>query len=139
MAHNQYPPDRRRDRLIGLASFLWLLWVSVRSAWKAAHADDVVVKEAGTIAFVSLLGMLWGMYLDFYGGMQVYYLVVVHHGLYRRRGATRREAGARRRGRGLRHDMRIVYFNYEWDLRESVGAAAHIYELTSGLRRSATK
>lgn len=31
--------------------------------------------------------------------------------------------------------MRIVYFNYEWDLRESSGAAAHIYELTSGLRR----
>src|SRR5690349_11196325 len=31
--------------------------------------------------------------------------------------------------------MRIVYFNYEWDLREAVGAAAHIYELSSGLRR----
>src|SRR5436853_4269101 len=31
--------------------------------------------------------------------------------------------------------MRIVYFNYEWDLRESSGAAAHIFELTSGLRR----
>ena len=31
--------------------------------------------------------------------------------------------------------MRVVYFNYEWDLREAVGAAAHIYELSSGLRR----
>ncbi len=31
--------------------------------------------------------------------------------------------------------MRIVYLNYEWDLREAVGAAAHISELTHGLRR----
>jgi O-antigen ligase len=75
MAHNQYLLIGAETGLLGLASFLWLLWVSVRSAWKAAHADDVVVKEAGTIAFVSLLGMLWGMYLDFYGGMQVYFLL----------------------------------------------------------------
>lgn len=31
--------------------------------------------------------------------------------------------------------MRIAYLNYEWDLQESVGAAAHISELTAGLRR----
>jgi len=75
MAHNQYLLIGAETGLIGLASFLWLLWVSVRNAWKAAHAEDVLVKEAGTIAFVSMLGMLWGMYLDFYGGMQVYFLL----------------------------------------------------------------
>lgn len=31
--------------------------------------------------------------------------------------------------------MRILYLNYEWDLRECSGAAAHIHELASGLRR----
>lgn len=29
--------------------------------------------------------------------------------------------------------MRVVYFNYEWDLRESSGAATHIAELTRNL------
>lgn len=31
--------------------------------------------------------------------------------------------------------LRITYLNYEWDLRESSGAATHIAELTAGLRR----
>jgi glycosyltransferase involved in cell wall biosynthesis len=30
--------------------------------------------------------------------------------------------------------LRVVYFNYEWDLRESSGAATHIAELGNGLR-----
>jgi glycosyltransferase involved in cell wall biosynthesis len=31
--------------------------------------------------------------------------------------------------------VRILYLNYEWDLRESSGAATHIHELSTGLRR----
>jgi hypothetical protein len=30
--------------------------------------------------------------------------------------------------------MRVLYLNYEWDLRESSGASTHMRELTAGLR-----
>ncbi len=72
MAHNQYLLVAAETGLIGLAAFLSVLWVSIRSAWRAARSDDILIREAGTILLISLLAMVWGMNLDFYGGMQVY-------------------------------------------------------------------
>jgi O-antigen ligase len=72
MAHNQYLLVAAETGLIGLAAFLSVLWVSIRSAWRAARSDDLLIREAGTILLISLLAMVWGMNLDFYGGMQVY-------------------------------------------------------------------
>lgn len=72
MAHNQYLLVAAETGLIGLFTFLWVLWVSVKAAWRAARSDDLLIREVGTVLLISLLALLWGMQLDFYAGMQVY-------------------------------------------------------------------
>ncbi len=61
--------------IIGLIAFLWILWIAIKSAATAARAPDSLVSETGAVLFAYLMGFLWGMNLDFYGGMQVYVLL----------------------------------------------------------------
>ncbi len=75
MAHNQYLLVAAETGILGLATFLWVLVVSMKAAWRAARSDDLLIREVGTILLISLLAMAWGMYLDFYSGMQVYTLL----------------------------------------------------------------
>jgi len=75
MAHNQYLLVAAETGLVGLATFIWMIVVSFRSAWRAAHSDDLLVKEVGIALVVSIGSLIWGMSLDFYTGMQAYPLL----------------------------------------------------------------
>lgn len=75
IAHNQYLLIGAEAGLIGLGAFLWILWVAIRSAATAARAPDSIVSETGAVLFAYLMAFVWGMNLDFYGGMQVYVLL----------------------------------------------------------------
>jgi O-antigen ligase len=72
IAHNQYLLIGAEAGLLGLFAFLRILWIAVKSAATAARAQDSLIAETGAALFATLLGCIWGMFLDFYGGMQVY-------------------------------------------------------------------
>src|SRR6185295_13928638 len=74
IAHNQYLLIAAEAGLIGLLAFLRILWVAIASAATAARGSGIV-GETGAVLFAYLLGFVWGMNLDFYGGMQVYVLL----------------------------------------------------------------
>src|SRR6185436_17857713 len=70
IAHNQYLLVGAEAGLVGLFAFLRVLWIAVRSAAAASRARDLLIAETGAALFATLLGCIWGMFLDFYGGMQ---------------------------------------------------------------------
>ncbi len=72
IAHNQYLLVAAETGILGLGGFLWILLMAFRSAAAGARAPDTIVSETGAVLFAYLLGFVWGMNLDFYGGTQIY-------------------------------------------------------------------
>src|SRR6476646_7955676 len=66
IAHNQFLHVTAEAGVVGLAAFVWLLWVSLRAAASARRSKDSQIYEAATALFVAQIAMLWGMNLDFY-------------------------------------------------------------------------
>jgi O-antigen ligase len=75
IAHNQFLLVGAETGLVGLAAFVWVLWLAIKAAYVGSRARDPLVGETGMVLLAFLLAMTWGMNLDFYGGMQVYVLL----------------------------------------------------------------
>lgn len=75
IAHNQYLLIGAEAGIVGLIAFLRILWIAIRSARAASRAPDSIVAETGAVMFAYMIALVWGMNLDFYGGMQVYVLL----------------------------------------------------------------
>ena len=75
IAHNQYLLIGAEAGIVGLIAFLRILWIAIKSSAAAARAPDSIVSETGAVLLAYMIALVWGMNLDFYGGMQVYVLL----------------------------------------------------------------
>ena len=75
IAHNQYLLIAAEAGLISLFAFIRVLWITIMAAANGARAPDRLIGETGAVLYGYLMAFVWGMFLDFYGGMQVYILL----------------------------------------------------------------
>jgi putative inorganic carbon (HCO3(-)) transporter len=75
LAHNQYLHVAAETGLPGLAAFVWLLWVTLRALLRSRRTGDPLLEDTVTALLAGVGSLIWGMYLDFYSGMQMYVLL----------------------------------------------------------------
>jgi O-antigen ligase len=74
IVHNQFLLVAAETGIPGLAAFLALVWVGLRSARRCMRSDDCLVKETGGALFWSLIAMCWALNLDHVSGTMTYVL-----------------------------------------------------------------
>lgn len=72
IVHNQFMLVAAETGILGLAAFLWLFGVGIRSAYRAMRTTDIEVRDAAAATFWCLLAMIWCLNLDHVAGAMTY-------------------------------------------------------------------
>jgi O-antigen ligase len=81
IAHNQYLLIGAETGILGLLMFVWLHFNALGNTRRAARARDAPLASTGIAMTAALIAITWGMFLDFYSGMQVYTFLWMLYGV----------------------------------------------------------